>query len=159
MTLDRELIEITLLLLQEVSSVASTREWSGHREDVFRSHHIAAGLERRLFTCFGEASLKPFKLLLSPGALDHSELSRATSRLEPKKEHQDCMQHIGCTEHMTPRPHDAIKKRSIRCTACTAWNTELERQHDAEKKNNKLFFYIVVPCCKGVPVGKRVLNS
>ena len=45
-----------------------------------------------------------------------------------------------------------------------AWNpkdtTELARQHDAENKNNFCCFsYIVAPCCKGVPVGKRVLNS
>ena len=45
-----------------------------------------------------------------------------------------------------------------------AWNpkdtTELARQHDAENKSNFCCFsYIVVPCCKGVPVGKRVLNS
>ena len=126
-----------------VSSVASTRERSGHWEDVFRSRHTAAGLERRLFTCFGEASLKPLKLLLSPGALDHPELSRATSRLEPKKGNQACMHHIGCTEQMTPRPHDAIKKRSIRFPACTAWNTELERPQDAEKKSNKLLFLIL----------------
>ena len=45
-----------------------------------------------------------------------------------------------------------------------AWNpkdtTELAEQHDAENKSNFCCFsYIVVPCCKGVPVGKRVLNS
>ena len=49
-------------------------------EDVFRSRYIAAGLER-IFACSSESE-SGIALFLILGALDYSELSQATGRLE-----------------------------------------------------------------------------
>ena len=88
-------------------------------EDVFRSRYIAAGLER-IFACSSGSESGIALLLLFRGALD------LTTEVEPQvawnqsKAIRPRMHRIGCKEHMTPRTHDAKKKRSIRCTACTA---------------------------------------
>ena len=50
-------------------------------EDVFRSRYIAAGLER-IFACSSESESGIALFLLFLGALDYSELSQATGRLE-----------------------------------------------------------------------------
>ena len=80
MALDRESIEITLLSLENHRQLHREVNGVDIIEDVFRSRYIAAGLER-IFACSSESE-SGIALFLILGALDYSELSQATGRLE-----------------------------------------------------------------------------
>ena len=75
-----ESVEITSLLQEHHLQLHRYINGVDIEEDVFRSRYIAAGLER-IFACSSKSE-SGIALFLILGALDYSELSQATGRLE-----------------------------------------------------------------------------
>ena len=103
MTLDREPIEIALFL-QEYRLLHRYVNGVDIEEDVFRSRYIAAGLER-IFACSSGSESGIALFLLFLGALDFSELSQATGRLEL----------LGPFPFRTSKNHMTPKRKTIIC--------------------------------------------